>query len=262
MATIKQTLTRVNNGETYYAKVFTVNPKERVNLRADLAYVSAVPMAFPAKPESEADYTLYRSYGAGKSTFTAPEDGWYKIIVYGPSGNGGDGDNDDKSGVGAFAAGGGGGGGGAVAISIVKMNKDDTVVFSNASVGNTSTATFNATAGERYSNITVTSGEAGDDGKVYVGGYFGASYARGGTGGNGGEATGGTYNYNGYKGRNGGEESSEDADDYVSVEGGERGSPGYTGGRYGGTGGDERNSGDDGQNGYSEVYRGNTNVVA
>jgi hypothetical protein len=262
---IKNIFEGVINGTQYYARVFTVNPKNRVNNRADLPYAMAIPSAFPLKPESIDDYTLYRTYTStyGTHTFEAPEDGWYKIIVYGASGNGGDGDERSKDEVGAFAAGGGGGGGGGVCITIAKLNKGDTVIITVGSVGSTSKAMINATAGETYSQMTVTPALDGDDGDTYTGGYFGDSYARGGNGGEGGEASGGKYaNYSGKRGGRGEEDSSDDSSDHVSAEGGSGGDPGYTGGRKGGKGGPENSSGDSGSAGYVQIYRGNTNIVA
>lgn len=262
---IKNIFEGVINGTQYYARVFTVNPKNRVNNRADLPYAMAIPSAFPLKPESIDDYTLYRTYSHSyyAQTFTAPEDGWYKIIVYGASGNGGDGEEQSKDGVGVFAAGGGGGGGGGVCIAIVKLNKGDTIIITVGSIGSTSKAVINATAGETYSTMTVTSGGDGGNGDTYTGGYFGDAYANGGYGGKGGKASGGNYaNYSGKSGGSGGEDSSDDSSDYVSADGGYGGSPGYTGGRKGGDGGSENSSGDSGSAGYVQIYRGNTNIVA
>lgn len=262
---IKNIFEGVINGTQYYARVFTVNPKNRVNNRADLPYAMVIPSAFPMKPESINDYTLYRAYSHSyyAQTFTAPEDGWYKFVLFGASGNGGDGEEDSKDGVGAGAAGGGGGGGGGACISIVKMNKNDTAVISTGSTGNVSQITINATAGEKYSQMTVEPAGDGHDGDVYMGGFFGDAYADGGGGGAGGKASGGNYaNYTGNSGRSGGEDFSDDADDYVSADGGSGGSAVYTGARRGGDGGSSGSSGDSGSSGYAQIYRGNTNIVA
>ena len=40
----------LTNGVTYYGKVFSVNPKERINSRADLTVFAAVPAAHPKIP--------------------------------------------------------------------------------------------------------------------------------------------------------------------------------------------------------------------
>lgn len=262
---IKKEFNGLINGTQYYARVFTVNPKSRVNNRADLPYAMAIPSAFPLKPESINDYTLYRTYSVTyyAQTFTAPEDGWYKFVLFGASGSGGDGEEDSKDGVGAGAAGGGGGGGGGACISIVKMNKNDTAVISTGSTGNGSQIVINATAGEKYSQMTVEPARDGHNGDVYMGGYFGDAYADGGGGGAGGKASGGNYaNYTGNSGGSGGEDFSDDADDYVSADGGSGGSAVYTGARRGGDGGSSGSPGDSGSSGYAQIYRGNTNIVA
>ena len=75
----------LTNGEEHFIKVFTVNHKGRVNNRVDLPVASVIPSAFPAEPSS---YALIGTYSSSQ-TFTAPEDGWYQVELFGRSGAGG-----------------------------------------------------------------------------------------------------------------------------------------------------------------------------
>lgn len=45
MPIIVKNYTNLENGRTYYGKVFTRNPKGRVNNRVDLQYISEIPSA-------------------------------------------------------------------------------------------------------------------------------------------------------------------------------------------------------------------------
>lgn len=267
---IKNIFEGVINGTRYYARVFVVNPKNRVNNRADLPYAMAIPSAFPLKPESIDDYTLYRKY-TGTQTFTAPEDGWYKIRVFGASGMGSEGDtgeytNEDGDTV-YTAVGGRGGQGGGYACSIVKFNKGDTIVitcgeggvkplYGYAREGTTTTVIIKSSFGEYSRTINITSGANGDKNwRDY------------------GIASGGNIeNIKGNPGYNGEEWETED-ETSVYASGGDGGLPpvwtsgvGYEGCR-GGKGGDvtdgtpDRYPGD-GENAYVQIYRGNTNIVA
>jgi hypothetical protein len=48
MAIFQKRLEGLTNDETYFAKVFTVNHKDRINNRIDLPFASATPFAYPA----------------------------------------------------------------------------------------------------------------------------------------------------------------------------------------------------------------------
>lgn len=243
MAIYSKRIEGLENSKEFFAKVFTVNHKERVNNRIDLPVVSAIPTAFPAEPSS---YNLIGTYSSSQ-TFTAPNDGWYQIELQGPSGNGGAANKD------AFSCyTGGGGGGGGCTISRVKLNKGDTIVYTHAAVGGTCKVVINSSI-ETYGAMQVTSGTNGGDGDA-------TSYSAG-TGGAGGTATGGQENHNGINGSAG-----SDGSIGSSYSGGAGGAAGYTGGNVGGNGGGW-NSGKviaatAGKAAFVKIYRGDTNIVA
>ena len=212
---------------------------------------------FPAEPT---DYELIGTYTAS-GTFTAPEDGWFQVEVFGASGNGGNGAY-RVTGTGAnkirWLAGGGGGGGGGYSCSRIKMMEGDTITFVCGGVGNNSSANINSSL-ETYSALSVTSGANGSAGKTT------SASSTGGAGGNGGVSTGGNYaNNNGGSGGRGGNGYA-----YVSGEssgngyGGAGGAAGYTGGRTGGKGATvttlSTGTAENGLIGFIKIYRGNTN---
>lgn len=202
---------------------------------------------FPAEATS---YTLIENVTAA-TTWEAPEDGWYQIILFGASGAGG-----TMGGLGSGAGGGGGGGG--CAISRVALKTGDTVVISSLAVGSTAKAVINSSHDNSFDHtLSVTSGANGGEGKSIAAG------GTGGTGGTGGVASGGNYaNFPGGKGNDGGKFSISDRN---FPAGGTGGTAGYTGGRAGGvgagySGGSEVEAGS-GAKAYMAVYRGNTNVI-
>lgn len=183
---------------------------------------------FPEEPSSYEQLALITS----SQTWTAPENGWFQIEVFGASGNGGAGQSSSYA-----HYGGGGGGGGGYACSRIKMNKGDTIALTVGAVGETSSATIESSL-ESYSELSVTRGANGTDGRT---GTFG-------TGGAGGKARGGNYaNENGGKGGAG-----------TTAGGGAGGTAGYTGGNKGGAGG-YTGTGASGSAGFVKIYRGNTN---
>lgn len=214
--------------------------------------IVAVKSAFPSAPSA---YNLIGTY-TSNTTWTAPEDGYFQIEVFGASGKGGSCYSQNT--VGAC---GGGGGGGAYVCSRVKMKKGDTIVLVRGAVGSDTTATINSSL-QNYSVMKATSGENGetsDDRDV------------GGAGGYGGYAHGGNYaNEHGGDGGDG-----EGGVQYTNDgAGGVGGAAGYSGGNAGGKGGyivarpkdylyecDKRRPGS-GKAGFIKIYRGNTNVVA
>ncbi len=205
---------------------------------------------FPAEPTA---YNLIGTYTSSQ-TWTATENGYFQIEVFGASGKGGE----------AYAYydynkyrydgnSGGGGGGGGYACSNIKLKKGDTADIVCGVVGGTSSATINSSI-ENYSKITVTSGANGTDATMRNELYWGK-------GGAGGVASGGNVvNANGGAGSDG-----SHADGGRSASGGAGGAAGYTGGNAGGAGGGMNASygatpaPGAGKAGFIKIYRGNTN---
>lgn len=200
---------------------------------------------FPEEPSSYEQLALITA----SQTWTAPENGWFQIEVFGASGDGGNGTITGSSS--RISRGGHGGGGGGYACSRIKLNKGDTVTIIAGAVGNNSSAAITSSI-ETYNILTVTSGTNGMDASIV------SSQNIPGTGG---VASGGNYaNYNGEDGHQGTNLHLDEG----TGKGGAGGVAGYTGGNVGGTGG----KGSTGSNGYGEtgtagfikIYRGNTNV--
>ena len=231
--------------------------------------VVAVKSAFPEAPTA---YDLISRYTASQ-TWTAPEDGYYQIEVFGASGNGGA-TNFLASSGGAGIATGGGGGGGGIAVSRIKMKKGDTIVINCGAVGETTIATINSSI-ESYSVLQVTSGTNGTDGVVTSALYS----ATAGTGGAGGVASGGNdSNVNGNLGGNGNAKTKCKTAGEVFA-GGIGGTSAISGGNVGGTAQmvtvtkkwmsgissyyyeGEISGGTSGSAGFIKIYRGNTNEV-
>lgn len=266
MAIYSKLIEGLNNGDEMFVKVFTVNPKGRVNNRVDLPFANCIPSELPAEPSS---YELIDTY-TSTTTFTAPETGWYQIEVHGASGKGGNGmgyrytykdDDGDTIIGGVYAAGGGGGGGSGYGCSIVKLNKGDTIVIVIGTVGNSTTAQFNSSI-EEYSSINVSSGGNGGNGSN--------NGQTGGTGGAGGVSTGGNItNLTGNTGTTGRTNTGTSSASVTMASGG---SPAHADGNTGGKGGNayaRSNSsvttdgtGEAGNPGFIKIYRGDTNIVA
>lgn len=201
---------------------------------------------FPAEPST---YSLIGTYTSSQ-TWTAPENGYFQVEVFGASGNGGDGTTSGTSSSRRYMSGGGGGGGG-YACSRIKMNAGDTVVLTVGDVGADTSASINSTI-ETYSTMDVTSGADGGDGSLLAG------YSDGGAGG---VATGG--NYSNADGGAGGDGKNDTG---TATKGGAGGVAGYTGGNAGGAGGDGTSkvsdkAGESGSAGFIKIYRGNTNLA-
>lgn len=268
----------LESGLTYYARVYPMNYKGYA--QSFIGQVgSAIPTEFPAAPS---DYILIDTYTSAQ-TWTAPEDGWYKIEVFGASGAGGNGvlglgiqwfeeyDYDDdgepeETDVYYGLATGGSGGNGGYSCSEVMLRAGDTVILSPGTVGADSTAVFYSSR-EMYGTITVTSGGNGGGG---TGSLTGGVNNRpptlvGGAPGTGGKASGGNAsNIDGGAGSVGNTNSHgiynslnvPAAKSTTSIEGGTvGGSSSYV--SY-----NESHSAENGQHGYIKVFRGNTNVTA
>lgn len=209
-------------------------------LMATNVVVSVVSL-FPSSPSA---YNLIGTY-TGNQTWTAPENGYFQIEVFGASGSGGDPSNS--------YAGGGGGGGGGYACSRVTLNKGDAIALTVGAVGATTSAAVNSSHNNSYDHtLQVTSGGNGAK----------ASGKTPGSGGAGGTGSGGNYaNYAGGAGGNGGAGSA-----YAVGAGGNGGTAGYSGGNVGGKGGQSgiiivggETKGEAGAAGFIKIYRGNTN---
>lgn len=213
---------------------------------------------FPAEPSSYEYMALITS----SQTWTAPEDGYFQIEVFGASGSGGstEGRKNTYGGTVYYGAGGGGGGGGGYSCSRVKMNKGDTIALAVGSVGANTSVQINSSL-ETYFSIQITSGKNGTNGEMDSWDEIG------GAGGAGGVASGGNVANN--NGAYGGSGSGYQGTDKPSVHG-SGGAPGYTEGNTGGAGGvadysstsRRTTSGSSGSAGFIKIYRGNTNVVA
>ena len=197
-------------------------------------------------------YELIGTYTTSQ-TWMAPESGYFQIEVFGASGNGG-----AAIIYNSMPYGGGGGGGGGYACSRVKLRKGDILVFSPATVGATSSVTFNSSI-ETYDDLQVTSGANGKNATGSATIYGGA----------GGVANGGNYaNNNGGAGANG--RSYKKVTDGWTGYGGTGGTSGYTGGNDGGKGANGYRDYSEydhswvgspgyGKAGFIKIYRGNTN---
>ena len=248
MGKIKHTFSELENSTTYYGKVFTVNPNNRINSRADLTVFAAVTSSFPNEPTSY-DY-LINTYTTSM-TWVAPEDGYFRVMAFGSSGAGTNATVTRNNLVGTNysykGTSGNGGGGGAYSCSDIKMNKGDTVKMTIGAASATTTIVITSTTGEVYSTMTL------------VGGQPGSGTREGGT------ASGGNVaNANGTAGGTGSTDSIVNDND-LQIAGGSAGKAGHASGNAGGAGGAVVNaaaqSGGAGKAAFVRIYRGNTNVV-
>ena len=167
------------------------------NLKMHSDVVVSVVSLFPSAPSA---YNLIGTYTANQ-TWTAPEDGYFQIEVFGASGKGGASVGAPSGGNRFYYATGGGGGGGGYAASRITLNKGDTIALTVGNVGATTSAIVNSSHNNSYDHtLQVTSGANGTDGNR---GNYGISWVTG-TGGAGGTASGGNYsNANGAAGTDG-----------------------------------------------------------
>lgn len=209
--------------------------------------------SFPSQPESNEDYTLIDTYTTSQ-TWTAPEDGWYKIEVHGASGKGGNAGKSagDVSGAYYFSTGSGGGGSG-YACSIVKLNQNDSVVLTCGATGNDTLAIINSTHPEENSHtLKVTSGGNGSNS---------GNSQKAVNGGSGGIGSGGNIEYG--NGSSGSKNTYSTLKTNWSGTGATGGNPYNSNGNAGGNGGNVTNgyagSGAAGSAGFIKIYRGNSN---
>lgn len=210
--------------------------------------VVSVVSLFPSAPSS---YNLIGTYTASQ-TWTAPENGYFKIEVFGASGKGANGSSNSSQNKGF--GGGGGGGGGYSCSQGVTLNKGDTIVLTIGGVGATTSAVVNSSHNNSFDHtLQVTSGANG-----------GGSGGSGTAGGSGGVASGGkTTNTNGGTGGTG------ESGSYLRGAAGGAGGAGANGAPNGGNGesikglfgGASAAAAGSGSAGFFKIYRGNTNVT-
>ena len=220
--------------------------------------------SFPSRPTSDSNgYIQIQRYGPLRSSsalgnnkdhvWTAPEDGWFKIMLFGSSGSGTYGDyddyTDDDGNKMMWVQDGDGGGSGCCAASIVKLNKGDTVdlyigegahELTHPRYAEDSKVVFHPTTGETYANLVATAGK---------------------NGGEGGKASGGNYvNKNGNYGEQGDYWEGE-YDNGILPGNSDGGRAIVVDGRTGTKGGDASSSDsyEDGESGFVVILRGNTN---
>ena len=250
MAKITYVISGLTNDVTYYGKVYSVNPKDRVNNRADLTVFAAKPRSFPTSPSTYVDLISTYRYSGATQVFTAPESGYFRIMAFGSSGAGSAATctYNDLVGTNYSYKGdsGNGGGGGAYSCSDVKLFEGDTITMSLGAASGTTTITINSTTGETYSTMTLVGGKPGSGTRA------------------GGTASGGNVaNANGGAGGTG--ESGSVTNDDLYLDGGAGGKAGHSEGNAGGAGGDVSasyaQSGGSGKSAFVRIYRGNTNVL-
>lgn len=215
--------------------------KKKMASNITVSVISLFPSTAPSS------YSLIGTYTSSQ-TWTAPENGYFQIEVFGASGTGG-------TGSGGFinASGGGGGGGGYSCSTGVTLNQGDTIVLTVGAVGSTTKAVVNSSYNNSYDHtLQVTSGANGGTA---------VTYSEPGTGGAGGTASGGkTTNKNGNAGGSGTQGMMS------AAAGGAGGTAGYSGGNAGGAGGNGSTTngtntpGTAGKKGFIKIYRGNTNL--
>lgn len=261
MSKITHTFSGLENSTTYYGKVFTVNPKGRVNNRADLPVFAAIASAFPSEPDS---YELIDTYTSAQ-TWAAPEDGWFKIELFGASGSGGNGvysSYEDSDGYYFTEATSGysGAGGGYSLSEGVKMNKGDIIQCEINSAG---TMTLNVRSSvDGVEIITMICTKGGDGQTAYVNdtGYHYDSYDVA----VGGSASGGkTLNEPGKNGARA-ESTGERTKTVGPVAGGAAGHPDGNAGGASGTANyssSRKTNGEARKPAFFRISRGNTNVV-
>lgn len=221
------------NGANLYITVFLKNAAGSY-FWSNGQTVNLVPNVFPAEPTGWSEMQKYTT----STTFTAPEDGWFKFIGVAKSGEGGSSNTwTDPNGK-RWRRGGGGGGAGGIVVSVFALTQGQTVTLTVGSYATIQAQGQTATAG------------AGSDG------YDAATGDSGGRGGRGGSASGGNLvNKAGASGGTGGFEIGLE-------EGGWAGTNSYEGySTAAGTGLPSKNYKPNPAYGYIVALRGNTNLT-
>ena len=221
------------NGANLYITVFLKNAAGSY-FWSNGQTVNLVPNVFPAEPTGWSEMQKYTT----STTFTAPEDGWFKFIGVAKSGEGGNSNTwTDPNGK-RWRRGGGGGGAGGIVVSVFALTQGQTVTLTVGSYATIQAQGQTATAG------------AGSDG------YDAATGDSGGRGGRGGSASGGNLvNKAGASGGTGGFEIGLE-------EGGWAGTNSYEGySTAAGMGLPSKNYKPNPAYGYIVALRGNTNLT-
>ena len=231
--TIQFTKVGQKNGANLYITVFLKNAAGSY-FWSNGQTVNLVPNVFPAEPTGWSEMQKYTT----STTFTAPEDGWFKFIGVAKSGEGGNSNTwTDPNGK-RWRRGGGGGGAGGIVVSVFALTQGQTVTLTVGSYATIQAQGQTATAG------------AGSDG------YDAATGDSGGRGGRGGSASGGNLvNKAGASGGTGGFEIGLE-------EGGWAGTNSYEGySTAAGMGLPSKNYKPNPAYGYIVALRGNTNLT-
>ena len=146
----------------YYFSVFALSKTGKYNSYASTRYVNF----FPAKPASYSKIADYSTSG----TFTAPEDGWFRLDAIGASSMG---SSVQYYGTGQINSGAGGGSGALASKSLIKLNKGDTLSF--AIGAGITVQQFGITVNQSSPGVNNTGGNGG----TAVGGDYTAQGARG-----------------------------------------------------------------------------------
>lgn len=198
--------------------------------------VNIVPDVFPAEPTSWSQISKVTS----STTFTAPEQGWFKFIGVAKSGDGGGGNTWNSTGT-RYYRGGGSGGSGAIVASIFPLEQGETV-----------TITLGSSATIACKGESAYAGAGGNGGSAGTGDV-------GGRGGSAGTANGGNLiNKNGSTGETGGFDTERNT-------GGSSRTNTYEGfsttsGAGGYAPGDQSMSADP-KSAFAVIFRGNTNLT-
>ena len=231
--TVQFTKVGQKNGADLYITVFLKNAAGSY-FWSNGQTVNLVPNVFPAEPTGWSEMQKYTT----STTFTAPEDGWFKFIGVAKSGEGGNSNTwTDPNGK-RWRRGGGGGGTGGIVVSVFALTQGQTVTLTVGSYATIQAQGQTATAG------------AGSDG------YDAATGDSGGRGGRGGSASGGNLvNKAGASGGTGGFEIGLE-------EGGWAGTNSYEGySTAAGMGLPSKNYKPNPAYGYIVALRGNTNLT-
>ena len=231
--TVQFTKVGQKNGANLYITVFLKNAAGSY-FWSNGQTVNLVPNVFPAEPTGWSKMQKYTT----STTFTAPEDGWFKFIGVAKSGEGGNSNTwTDPNGK-RWRRGGGGGGAGGIVVSVFALTQGQTVTLTVGSYATIQAQGQTATAG------------AGSDG------YDAATGDSGGRGGRGGSASGGNLvNKAGASGGTGGFEIGLE-------EGGWAGTNSYEGySTAAGMGLPSKNYKPNPAYGYIVALRGNTNLT-
>lgn len=257
--------TELENGQTYYARVYTVNPEGYMQSEIGTQIGSAIPQDFPAEPS---EYVLIGTYTSAQ-TWTAPEDGWFKIELFGASGSGGAAKysqyDDYGTTVYEVTSGFGGGGGGYSLSEGVALNAGDIISCSTETNGTMTLNVYSSVADVASITMSCT---RGGDGPTASTSSIGITYPHGATGGAGGVASGGTTsNINGGAGANRILKTQKYTNDDLTAASVSGGAAGHADGNAGGNSGACRHGSITAQPGsgkaaFFRVSRGNTNVVA